>query len=57
MAKQDEGEAEALTMRSSLLRQKSSNSLPLVSVTSDVFFLESFGGSFSCAFHPFLGFV
>merc|ERR1719315_763734 len=41
-----------IPIKSSLFRQKSSNSLPLVSVTSVVFILLSLGGSFSWAFHP-----
>ena len=40
------------TMSNSLLRQKSSNSLPLVSVTSEVFFLPSLGGNFNWLFQP-----
>ena len=38
-----------------LLRQNSSNSFPLVSVTSLVLFLLSFGGTFNWAFHSFSG--
>ena len=42
-----------IPISNSLFRQKSSNSLPFVSVTSEVFFLPSLGGSFSWLFHPF----